>query len=99
MRANTTFLSRPRNHFLLSRFRLILPGMKLLLRRQPSFEMLPSLSVENLQDDSGHSFRAHPRYLALPAPVRSLRQIKLEIHDYRVPQLSCRAPLLPPLPP
>src|SRR5260370_12599509 len=63
-------------------FRRIL-DVKLFLRGQPSFEMLSPFSVENLEDDSGHSFRVHPGYLALPAHVRSLRQIKLEIDDRR----------------
>src|SRR6266849_6656432 len=70
----------------LSLFRRILLGVKLLLRRQPSFQMLSPFSVENLQDDSGHSFRVRPSHMALPTHVRSLRQIKREIHDRRAPQ-------------
>src|SRR6266404_346534 len=69
-----------------SLFRRILLGVKLLLRRQPSFQLLSRCSVENLQDDSGHSFRVRPSHMALPTHARSLRQIKREIHDRRAPQ-------------
>src|SRR5260370_25468112 len=65
-------------------FRRILLGVKLLLHRQPSFQMLSPFSVENLQDDSGHSFRVRPSHLTLPTHAGSLRQIKREIHDRRV---------------
>src|SRR6266849_10419732 len=67
-------------------FRRILLCVKLLLRRQPSFQMLSPFSVENLQDDSGHSFRVRPSNMALPTHAGSLRQIKGEIHDRRAPQ-------------
>src|SRR5260370_19266736 len=47
-------------------FRRILLCVKLLLRRQPSFQMLSPFSVENLQDYSGHSFRVRPNPMAPP---------------------------------
>src|SRR5216684_4121302 len=69
-----------------SLFRRILLGVKLLLRRQPSLQMLSPFSLESLQDDSGHTFRVRPSHLALPTHAGSLRQIKREIHDRRALQ-------------
>src|SRR6266436_3396078 len=52
-----------------SLFRRILLGVKLLLRRQPSFQMLSPFSLENLQDDSGHSFRVRPSPFAVRTAI------------------------------
>src|SRR5260370_17333778 len=65
----------------LSLFRRILLGVKLLLRRQPSFQMLSPFSVENLQDASGHTFRVRPSHLPFPPPPLSLLHTNPQLYN------------------